>query len=195
MDHGLLIGDAAGFIDPMTGEGIHHAMDSGRLAAKVVLEAIKAGNYSRFDVWQQVWMNEFGFDFRWSMKMCQLTYQYPIILDAATAAVQRKGNDFLTKWAEIMTGNATSTAPPTLALSLPPSLAHGGSPSGSGFVSSLGAVTGRIPKVHLLAPQFVVVIGFELTRLLIQKYILKKPIEPVSVLRDDRAAAQSKKDK
>jgi len=157
MDHGLLIGDAAGFIDPMTGEGIHHAMDSGRLAAKVVLEAIKAGNYSRFDVWQQVWMNEFGFDFRWSMKMCQLTYQYPIILDAATAAVQRKGNDFLTKWAEIMTG--------------------------------------RIPKVHLLAPQFVVVIGFELTRLLIQKYILKKPIEPVSVLRDDRAAAQSKKDK
>lgn len=140
MDHGLLIGDAAGFIDPMTGEGIHHAMDSGRLAAKVVLEAFAAGNYSRFDIWQQHWMHEFGFDFRWSMKMCQLTYKYPIILDAAAAAVVRKGNSFLTKWAEIMTG--------------------------------------RIPKVHLLAPQFVVVIGFELTRLLIKRYILRKPLGP-----------------
>jgi len=154
MDHGMLIGDAAGFIDPMTGEGIHHAMDSGRLAAKVVLEAIAAGNYSKFDVYQQHWMNEFGFDFRWSMKMCQLTYQFPIILDAAAAAVQRKGNSFLTKWAEIMTG--------------------------------------RTPKIHLLSPQFVVVIGFELTRLLIQKYILRKPIEPKTVLKDDRAEAAAK---
>jgi len=153
-DHCILIGDAAGFIDPMTGEGIHHAMESGKLAAHVLLEAIAAGNYSRFDVYQQHWMNQFGFDFGWSMKMCQLTYQFPIILDAATAAVQRKGNAFLTKWAEIMTG--------------------------------------RIPKVHLLAPQFVIVIGFELTRLIITKYILGKDIAK-QVVKDERAEAAARK--
>ncbi len=32
----LLIGDAAGFLDPFTGEGIHRALVSARLAAEVL---------------------------------------------------------------------------------------------------------------------------------------------------------------
>ena len=39
-----------------------------------------------------------------SMFFCQLTYRFPILLDAATAAVQRKGDKMLLKWADIMTG-------------------------------------------------------------------------------------------
>ena len=38
------------------------------------------------------------------MIFCQLVYRFPILLDAATAAVQRKGDKFLLNWAEIMTG-------------------------------------------------------------------------------------------
>jgi len=40
-----------------------------------------------------------------SMRICQLLYRFPILLDAATAAVSRKGDTFLAKWADIMTGN------------------------------------------------------------------------------------------
>ena len=39
-----------------------------------------------------------------SMIFCKLVYRFPILLDAATAAVQRKGDKFLLNWAEIMTG-------------------------------------------------------------------------------------------
>jgi flavin-dependent dehydrogenase len=33
----LLVGDAAGFLDPFTGEGLHRALASARLAAEVML--------------------------------------------------------------------------------------------------------------------------------------------------------------
>lgn len=39
----LLAGDAAGLVDPMTGEGIGHAMLSGRLAAEAAVAALGAG--------------------------------------------------------------------------------------------------------------------------------------------------------
>lgn len=39
----LLAGDAAGFVDPITGEGIGYAMESGAAAALAVAEAAKAG--------------------------------------------------------------------------------------------------------------------------------------------------------
>ena len=39
----LLAGDAAGLVDPMTGEGIAHAMLSGRLAAEAAAAALGAG--------------------------------------------------------------------------------------------------------------------------------------------------------
>ena len=35
-------------------------------------------------------MDEFGSDFSWSMSICQLLYRFPILIDAATAAVARK---------------------------------------------------------------------------------------------------------
>ena len=43
----VLIGDAAGFIDPFTGEGISNSMKSGQIAAKWIDEALKAKDYSK----------------------------------------------------------------------------------------------------------------------------------------------------
>lgn len=43
----LLIGDAAGFYDPFTGEGIYTALRSAELAAEVALAALEAGDSSR----------------------------------------------------------------------------------------------------------------------------------------------------
>lgn len=43
----LLAGDAAGFVDPITGEGIGHAIDSGRHAALAAARALGAGEAQR----------------------------------------------------------------------------------------------------------------------------------------------------
>lgn len=132
-DHMLVIGDAAGMIDPMTGEGIHHAMESGKIAAYFLEEAFIVGNFESdlMKEYQNRWMIRFGYDFKWSMKICQLIYRYPILMDAATASIIRKGDKFMLHWAEIMTG--------------------------------------RIPKIHLLRPEFVIVITYELIILLVKR--------------------------
>ena len=43
----LLVGDAAGFYDPFTGEGVYMALESARLAAEVVDRAIQSHSCSR----------------------------------------------------------------------------------------------------------------------------------------------------
>lgn len=60
----LLCGDAAGFINPITGEGIYYAMVSGVIAADVIKIAFEK---NRFDeeilaVYQKRWHNDFGKD-------------------------------------------------------------------------------------------------------------------------------------
>jgi menaquinone-9 beta-reductase len=39
----IAIGDAAGMIDPFCGEGIRHALDTGRMAARVIAEGLASG--------------------------------------------------------------------------------------------------------------------------------------------------------
>ena len=51
----------------MTGEGIHTAMDSGRMAADVLNDAFDVGNFDAavMEEYQNRWMNSFGLDFYW----------------------------------------------------------------------------------------------------------------------------------
>jgi flavin-dependent dehydrogenase len=46
-DGALLVGDAAGFINPLTGGGIHNGITSAILAAETIDEALKQGDVSR----------------------------------------------------------------------------------------------------------------------------------------------------
>jgi len=66
----LLTGDAAGLMDPLLGEGIRHAVDSGRLAAESVLNDDPA-SYSR-QVHQKI-----GRDLLWGRWWAHLFYRYP----------------------------------------------------------------------------------------------------------------------
>ena len=43
----LLLGDAAGLVDPFTGEGIGNAMESGRIAAKIAAKAKEKNNFTK----------------------------------------------------------------------------------------------------------------------------------------------------
>ena len=42
----LVVGEAAGLVNPLTGEGIALALESGQLAAKVACEALRSGDFS-----------------------------------------------------------------------------------------------------------------------------------------------------
>jgi geranylgeranyl reductase family protein len=65
-DRVLLCGDAAGFINPITGEGIYYAMVSGKIAADVIAEGLKSHDLSyRFlSRYQSLWNDDFGKDLK-----------------------------------------------------------------------------------------------------------------------------------
>lgn len=65
-DNVLLCGDAAGLINPITGEGIHYAMDSGRIAANVIHHSLeKERTNKRFlSAYEKQWKRSFGKDIR-----------------------------------------------------------------------------------------------------------------------------------
>ncbi|MFH1101332.1 MAG: geranylgeranyl reductase family protein [Methanobacteriota archaeon] len=65
-DRVLLCGDAAGFVNPLTGEGLYYAMASGELAAGVAVEALAARDMSAGFLrrYQDRWTDEFGVDLR-----------------------------------------------------------------------------------------------------------------------------------
>jgi geranylgeranyl reductase family protein len=66
----LLAGDAAGLVDPLLGEGIRHAVDSGRLAAQAVLTGDVAGYTRRI-------RREIGTDLLWGLRWARLFYGHP----------------------------------------------------------------------------------------------------------------------
>ena len=65
-DRVLLCGDAAGLINPISGEGIHYAMVSGELAGKMASNAIEKNNYEKdfLSNYQKEWGAVFGKDIR-----------------------------------------------------------------------------------------------------------------------------------
>jgi len=65
-DKVLIVGDAAGFINPLTGEGIYYAMSSGEIAAKVIISSIEANDTSEnyLSKYQDFWNEDFGKDLK-----------------------------------------------------------------------------------------------------------------------------------
>src|SRR5262249_27314721 len=105
-DHLLVVGDAAGHIDPLTGEGIQYGMDAAELAAQTLGKAFAAGDFSAGFLrrYQDRWMRAFGTDFAWSKRLAQFLGKYPIFLDAWAEVTRRRGAAFLAEWAYVMTG-------------------------------------------------------------------------------------------
>ncbi len=105
-DHLLVLGDAAGQIDPLTGEGIQYAMDAAEIAADTLAEAFATGDLSARALrrYHRGWMRAFGWDFAWSRRMAVAYTKFPVLLDAGAALARRRGTAFLAEWAEVMTG-------------------------------------------------------------------------------------------
>jgi geranylgeranyl reductase family protein len=60
----LLVGDAGGFINPLSGEGIYYAMTSGQIAAEVISEALEKKQTTEefLSNYQTRWQKDFGRD-------------------------------------------------------------------------------------------------------------------------------------
>ncbi|CAG9465313.1 unnamed protein product [Pedinophyceae sp. YPF-701] len=110
-DHLLIIGDAAGHIDPLTGEGIHTAMMGGKAAAETIAAMRETGDYSKRSTkeYERKWMALFGHDFAYSVGAANLVYRFPILLDACASEMQRQGDAMMSKWAEVMTNMRPKT--------------------------------------------------------------------------------------
>jgi geranylgeranyl reductase family protein len=102
----LAVGDAAGQTDPLTGEGIHTGMIGGKLAAQTIHEMFAAGDFSQraCAAYHHRWMAAFGHDFRLSAAGARMVFRFPLLLDVANRAAQRKGDVFMAEFGAAMTG-------------------------------------------------------------------------------------------
>ena len=66
----MLVGDAAGLMDPLLGEGVRHAVDSGRMAAEAMLAGDLPGYTRRVQ-------REIGVDFLWALRWARAFYEHP----------------------------------------------------------------------------------------------------------------------
>ncbi|MCD6484792.1 MAG: geranylgeranyl reductase family protein [Candidatus Odinarchaeota archaeon] len=75
----LLIGDAAGFVDPLSGEGLYYAMRSGTLASEIIERSLSdsekelTNNLKKFE---KVAWDDFGYDLSLSLKGSHLFYKH-----------------------------------------------------------------------------------------------------------------------
>jgi flavin-dependent dehydrogenase len=107
----LVVGDAAGQIDPLTGEGIQYAMDAAEIAADTLIAALADDDLgpARLGRYHDGWRRAFGADFAWSARIAALYGRFPRLLDAGAAALRAHGAPLLGKWAEVMTGARPKT--------------------------------------------------------------------------------------
>lgn len=70
-DRLLVVGEAAGLVNPFTGEGIDYAMESGQIAAEVLINLLENGDLSAagFKAYDQRLRKRFQSLFLWTMRM------------------------------------------------------------------------------------------------------------------------------
>jgi len=81
-DGALLVGDAGAFVSPLTGGGIYNAMESGRIAAEVALEALQGegGSLEELRQFEVRWRSVLGGKLRIEA-MVQRLLSWPGMLD------------------------------------------------------------------------------------------------------------------
>ncbi len=92
-DGALLIGDAAGFINPLTGGGIHNGMISAQLAAQTIDDALQAGDTSldKLGIYEHQCHGAMWKGMRRSYFIQQWVLKFPSLADAAFAITGKDG--------------------------------------------------------------------------------------------------------
>lgn len=90
----MLLGDAASLIDPLSGEGLGNAMVSGKIAAKIAVEALEAKDFSeeflkKYD--EELW-KELGEAVKTSYRVQKTAMKFPFLIDALMAKAKKDEN-------------------------------------------------------------------------------------------------------
>ncbi len=101
-DGAILVGDAAGFINPLTGGGIHNGLVSAELAAQVADEALQANDVSRskMQVYEKLCHDHMWESMRNSFWMQRTFMRFPILVDFLVKRMKENSQlakTFLTK--------------------------------------------------------------------------------------------------
>ncbi len=101
-DRIILVGDAAGFVDPFMGEGIKYAFISGKLAAKRVLKSYENDCFSKraLESYKSECDEAFIEHLRYGLKLTRLMNRYPEIFFTLLAENER----VLSKGLEVIAG-------------------------------------------------------------------------------------------
>ncbi|MCP4421696.1 MAG: NAD(P)/FAD-dependent oxidoreductase [Chloroflexi bacterium] len=101
-DGAILVGDAAGFINPLTGGGIHNALVSAELAAQVAHDALQVNDLSRakMQVYEQLCHDHMWQSMKNSYWMQRSFLRFPILVDFLVKRMKENSQlaqTFLTK--------------------------------------------------------------------------------------------------
>lgn len=90
-DRVLLAGDAGGFVNALTAEGIYYAMVSGAHAAQAAIDAIGAGVFAGAQLrsYESAWKKEIGDDLANSVRLQKLLLADPTRIDRIVRAASR----------------------------------------------------------------------------------------------------------
>jgi len=101
-DRIILVGDAAGFVDPFYGEGIKYAFISGKLAAERVAESYENDDFSKsaLDSYKTLCRTMFGENLKYSLRLTRLMNKYPNIFFRLISSDKM----VIDKWFEIVAG-------------------------------------------------------------------------------------------
>jgi geranylgeranyl reductase family protein len=117
--HALLVGDAAGIVDPFTAEGIYYAIRSGQMAAEEIVRGLTRGVFDLSTYTERI-NREINADFRYAWALTQIFYRMPhlafrlfarsVQTQAAVAQIAA-GLTYRQMFWKIVTGLARSQAP------------------------------------------------------------------------------------
>jgi geranylgeranyl reductase family protein len=90
-DRVLLAGDAGGFVNALTAEGIYYGMVSGELAARAALDAIRSGSFAGAQLhgYEAAWKQEIGDELANSVRLQKLLLADPTRIDRIVRAASR----------------------------------------------------------------------------------------------------------
>lgn len=105
-DHTLVIGEAAGMTNAATGYGLHYAMDSAELAAKVIAYAIahNCTDETFLKQYHTAWQARIGRQMHNSAKTSRLHARYPSLLDATISLAKNRSDRFKEHYVQLLHG-------------------------------------------------------------------------------------------
>lgn len=94
----LVVGDAAGLCDPLTGFGIIYSLQSGRAAARTLVDGLSVGDLSEVTLCRYQSRINQNVDFTISKAIQKMLRVYPLLTTACIAVIRSRGILFFSEW-------------------------------------------------------------------------------------------------